>query len=695
VNERGGDVQGDRAMWFALSTHGAVALECPNWTVSSSSFVEGNVGFTRIIAVAWLMLLCAVAPGLAEKRVALVVGNAAYRHADTLANPVNDARGVRDALKQLGFDVTYGEDLDQTGLRQAIGQFARTVNGAAVAIVYFAGHGATFGDTPYVVPVDAAFSSLEQVPYELVPVETLIGELRRAEGVRIAILDACRDNAAERDLKRRAAAVRGGEVTRGLGPIKSPSGLIIAYATQYLSTAADNADGASAGGLFSWGNSFTRHSPFTAALLNNIATPGLDITDMLRKVGREVDAATRGRQRPEISISMYEQYALVPAAPSPAASSPAAAAPAVGSKPNAPAALPEAAPAVTAAVAAPAAPLPAERKPVQTVPVRPDAGTKDPAADALVPGAAKPAAGQQTAAVAPPVKPAVPEAEPCSGPVTASFATRCAAPLTAAQERGLKPKDAFRECDKCPEMVMVPAGTFAMGAPGDEEGAGSSEVPQHPVVLGQAFAVGRFAVTFDEWDACVADGGCNRYRPDDRGWGRGLRPVINVSWNDAKGYVAWLSRKTGKPYRLLSEAEREYVTRAGTTTPFWWGAAISTERANYDGRQHYKDGPRGEFRQRTVPVNSFEPNPWGLYQVHGNVYEWTEDCFHFSYNGAPSDGSPWTTGDCSRRVGRGSSWYDSASDLRAAHRGSSPSNDRSNSVGFRVARSLLTAIAPK
>jgi predicted metalloprotease len=266
--------------------------------------------FLHIIAAAWLMLLCALAVAHADKRVALVIGNAAYRHADKLANPVNDAQGMRDALKKLGFDVIYGENLDLKSLRQTTGKFAGALNGADVALVYFAGHGATFGDTPYVVPVDAEFSSLDEVPYELVPVEMLIGELRRVKGVRIAILDACRDNGPERELKRPAA--RGGEVTRGLGPMRNPSGLIIAYATQYMETAADDAGGA--GGWLSWGNSAARHSPFTAALLNNIATPGLDVTDMLRKVGREVDAATAGRQRPEISISMYDQYALAPLA---------------------------------------------------------------------------------------------------------------------------------------------------------------------------------------------------------------------------------------------------------------------------------------------------------------------------------------------------------------------------------------------
>jgi uncharacterized caspase-like protein len=198
-----------------------------------------------------LLMTLSFSPVLADKRVALVVGNGAYRHADPLANPVNDARGVRAALTKLGFEVIFGEDLDQNALRRAIGQFAGIVDEADVAIVYFSGHGVTFGTTPYVVPVDAEFSSLRETPYEVVPVETLINELRHAKGVRIAIIDACRDNAAERELKRRAA-VRGGEVTRGLGPMKNPDGLIVAYATQCLSTAADRIG--------------SGNSPFTTAL---------------------------------------------------------------------------------------------------------------------------------------------------------------------------------------------------------------------------------------------------------------------------------------------------------------------------------------------------------------------------------------------------------------------------------------------
>jgi formylglycine-generating enzyme required for sulfatase activity len=255
-----------------------------------------------------------------------------------------------------------------------------------------------------------------------------------------------------------------------------------------------------------------------------------------------------------------------------------------------------------------------------------------------------------------------------------------------------KPGHLIKDCIKCPEMVVVPPGEFMMGSPNDEQGRDSDEGPLHRVTFAKSFAVGRFSVTFDEWDACVADGGCNGYRPSDsesalqdEGWGRGLRPVINVSWDDAKAYVAWLSRKTGQAYRLLSEAEREYVTRAGTRTPYWWGSSISESQANYGiiGRH---STPR-----KTVPVDSFQPNPWGLYQVHGDVLEWVEDCYHDSYAGAPSTGLAWVSGDCSRRVDRGGSWFPNRPwefRLRSAARGWAFKSDRGGVLGFRVGRTL-------
>ena len=261
-------------------------------------------------------------------------------------------------------------------------------------------------------------------------------------------------------------------------------------------------------------------------------------------------------------------------------------------------------------------------------------------------------------------------------------------PIPSTREHALQPGDSFKECDNCPEMVVVPIGSFIMGSPETEIGRGRNEGPQHKVTFVYRFAVGRFSVTFDEWDACVTDGGCNGYSPPDQGWGRGRRPVINVSRNDIKAYLAWLSHKTAMSYRLPSEAEREYVTRAGTTTPFWWGSSISTSQANYKGTEIYgDDGVRGEFRNQSLPVDSFAPNPWGFYQVHGNVSEWTDDCWHDNYIDAPSDGSAWTAPNCNQHVRRGGSIGSPPSALRSASRFFSPPTVEPF-LGFRVVRVL-------
>jgi formylglycine-generating enzyme required for sulfatase activity len=281
-----------------------------------------------------------------------------------------------------------------------------------------------------------------------------------------------------------------------------------------------------------------------------------------------------------------------------------------------------------------------------------------------------------------PAPPAPKEESPPERPVTAA--------LSPAELALLNGQESFRDCPDCPEMVKVPAGSFMMGSPESEPDRSVNESPQHEVTFAKPFAVGKFQVTFAEWDACVAAGGCGHHKPKDEGWGRGSRPVINVSWDDAKAYVAWLSRKTGKSYRLLSEAEREYIARAGAATPFWWGASITPELANYDGTgDAYKGGgAKGEYRRKTMPVQSFNPTSWGIYQVHGNVYEWVEDCWHDSYEGAPTNGSAWTTGDCNYRVLRGGSWSNNPQFLRAAFRINNTPTDRDRDEGFRVARAL-------
>ncbi|HTV35536.1 MAG TPA: SUMF1/EgtB/PvdO family nonheme iron enzyme [Xanthobacteraceae bacterium] len=253
--------------------------------------------------------------------------------------------------------------------------------------------------------------------------------------------------------------------------------------------------------------------------------------------------------------------------------------------------------------------------------------------------------------------------------------------LAAETERSLKPQATFRECaEKCPEMIVIQAGDFTMGSPVEEEGRLTDEGPQHHVVILKPFAVSKYVVTFADWDACASVGGCPP--ASDSGFGRGTRPAINVSWDDAEAYVAWFAAMTGKPYRLLTEAEWEYVARAGTTTAYSWGNDIGVNKANCFGCGSQWDN------KETAPVGSFKANPFGLYDVHGNVWEWVQDCYHTDYNDAPADSSPWTKGDCSRRVRRGGGWSYVPRILRSASRGSDAPVNRSAYIGFRLARTL-------
>ncbi len=245
-----------------------------------------------------------------------------------------------------------------------------------------------------------------------------------------------------------------------------------------------------------------------------------------------------------------------------------------------------------------------------------------------------------------------------------------------------------------PQMIMIPPGRFLMGAPAGEERSGDAERPQHEVRIDYALALGQHAVTFADWDAALA-AGAKLEKPGDAGWGRERRPVINVNWEDAQAYLAWLNNKAGltgrtDAYRLPSEAEWEYACRAGMATPFSFGATISTAQANYDGNHAYGAGKKGEYRQKTTPVGSFPANANGLHEMHGNVWEWCQDCWNANYNGAPSDGSAWTTGDCSSRVLRGGSWDYNPQYLRSAYRNWNSSTDRYILVGFRLARTLFT-----
>ncbi len=244
----------------------------------------------------------------------------------------------------------------------------------------------------------------------------------------------------------------------------------------------------------------------------------------------------------------------------------------------------------------------------------------------------------------------------------------------------MKFRDTLRSGGTGPEMVVIPAGSFRMGCVSGVD-CQEDEQPVHQVTIPEWLAVGKYEVTFAEWDACVSAGGCG-HRPGDEGWGRGRHPVMKVSWDDVQEYVRWLSQQTGASYRLLSESEWEYAARAGSRTAYSWGNEIGSGRANCDGCGSQWDD------SGTAPVGSFSPNAFGLYDMHGNVWEWVQDCWNGSYNGAPSDGSAWQVGDCSGRVLRGGSWINIPRSLRSAFRSWDTTGNRNNNFGFRVARTL-------
>jgi formylglycine-generating enzyme required for sulfatase activity len=633
--------------------------------------------------------------GRGERRVALVIGNAAYRSMPRLPSARNDAEDVSKSLRELGFETVLATDLDRAGMSEALSRFTNTVLGADIAIVYYTGHGLQFAGTGYLLPTEARLSVVADVNRSaLLPIDEVVDALQGARGARVLVLDAAHSNSAEDDLKRRLTSAPGANrdalSTRGLGRVAAGKGLIVTYAAQLGDVAADGSG---------------RNTPFAIAFLRHIGSTDVELKQTFGRIRDEVARATGGRQRPELAIAVEGEFKLKTAsappeplqAPGPgAASVPAEAAEAerawAGAKDSPSQLLLEdfirrfgdSRYAVQAR-----ARLEELKKGHDKAQERGQEKAQDGGQVAVAapgsPSTPAPTVGQQLAA-----GPMVPPSAPCGGSVATlvSLASRTVAPLSAAEECGLKPKDLFKECEKCPEMIVAPAGSFTMGSPEAEKERRPAEGPPHLVRFARPFAVGRYAVTFDEWDACVAEGGCSGYRPPDQGYGRGRRPVINVSFEDAKTYAAWLSRKTGKTYRLMSEAEREYVARAGTSTPFWWGAAIAPSQANYDGRYVYGGGVAGENRQRTLPVDALPANPFGLYQVHGNVWEWVEDCYNATYAGAPADGSAWASGDCNRHVLRGGAWNYAPSSLRAAVRLPSAPIERRSYFGIRLARSL-------
>jgi formylglycine-generating enzyme required for sulfatase activity len=569
-------------------------------------------------------VLASPAAAQAEKRVALVIGNSAYRHVARLVNPANDARLMADTLRALGFALVGGGprlDLDEAGFRRAVQDFGSALQGADVGLFYYAGHAVEVRRTNYLIPVGANPVREADVDFQMLDANLVLRQMESAgTKLNLVILDACRNNPfAGRGLRSAGS---------GLAQMQAPEGTLISYATQPGNVALDGTSG---------------NSPYTTALAQAIRKPGLDIFRAFNEVGLAVVNATRGEQKPWLSTSPIKgEFYFAGRVTIEIQKGPPAAA---------------------------AAPDPAAQA---------WAGVKDTSSAAVLETFIEKFPGSVYADFARARLKELTEQKVAVGTFPAPGAP-------APQQR---PGTTFKDCPECPEMVVVPAGSFTMGSPESEPQRSADEGPQRRVTIARPFAVGKFEVTFAEWDACVAAGGCNGHRPSDSNWGRGNRPVINVSWDDARAYVAWLSRKTGKTYRLLSEAEWEYAARAGTTTPFSTGQRITTEQANFDGNHTYNGSSKGQYRQRTLPVGSFAANAFGLHDMHGNVWEWTEDCWNANYSGAPTDGSARTSGECGRRVLRGGSWVDLPRFLRSADRYWITAENRIDVIGFRVARTL-------
>jgi formylglycine-generating enzyme required for sulfatase activity len=430
------------------------------------------------------------------------------------------------------------------------------------------------------------------------------------------------------------------------------------------------------------------NSVFTRVPVPRLSKPGLDLVDLARDVREDVTRLANSighEQTPAYYDQTVGERIYLAGLPATAPIKPALVAPSIVSPPD---------PKPQVAVVAP--------------PVKP---TMPP-----------PVAPPQPAVVAPPTGVPPSAASPCgSGATRVSLSSRCAIPLSAAEERSLKPKDSFKECDKCPEMVVVPAGSFTMGSPASEVGRRDDEGPQRSVTIAKPLAVGKFHVTFDHFAAFVADTGYDAgskcYAFEGGKWeekqGRfwrspgftqnGTHPAVCLNWGDAKAYVAWLARKTGKGYRLLSEAEWEYAARArtepGQYPRYFFGndekdlcrygnGADQTAKSSSAVPKDWTFAPCSDGYAYTSPVGSFAANGFGLYDMLGNAWQWTEDCYHENYNGAPSDGSAWATGDCSRRVLRGGSWDNFPRVLRSANRIRGTADLRDYFYGFRVGRTL-------
>ena len=694
-----------------------------------------------------LCLLC-VMPVQSAQRVALVIGNAHYQHAPGLANPLNDARDIHDAFERLGFSVTLVTNSDSNSLRRTLRDFKRAASASSIAVIFYAGHGIEIDNRNFLVPVDAKLASDEDVEYETVPLELVSGAVKGASELRLVILDACRDNPFIASM-RHTGATR--SIGRGLARIEPSGETLVAYAAKGGTVALDGEGrnspftkallahveqpGLEVGLMFRQirdavlADTGGRQEPFVYGSLSakgayltsqpelqetvSVSVPPATTVESRDQVNKQLEVVFWNSIKDGDNVDEYQAYLET----YPQGSFVALArsrlkrlkeAEAVGTEVEIKEGQKESVPTLSLSRS--------ESRLIQFGLAK--LGFKPGPIDGLF--------GDQT-------RQAIASWQEVGGhEKTGQLLQDQAAALMAIGEQAkaemekeaeaerkknqMIPGQAFRDCTDCPLMVVIPDGSFTMGSPVGEEDRFDDEGPQHRVSI-KKFAVGVNEVTRGEFRRFISATGhltsnsCwvieNGEWEDRSGknWSyHGFsqtdnHPVVCVNWNDAKAYVAWLSRKTGHQYRLLSESEWEYVARARSHRTRFWGEGETSQCRYANGADRaYKDRyPNWAWATvscrdgavHTAVVGNYEPNGFGLHDVLGNVWEWVEDCWHESYAGTPEDGRAWTWGgDCEKRVLRGGSWDNGPWNLRSANRDWDSVEGRTIVSGFRIARTL-------
>lgn len=599
----------------------------------------------------------------AENRVALIIGNSDYAtDLGHLDNPVSDAADLSQALRDTGFDVSLYQNVDRDEMLRALLDFESELRTADVGLFYFAGHAVQAGGRNFMLPIDTQLqlsdgnsaAVADYIDLETVDLQQVMGRLGVAGNrLNVVILDACRNNPFSRHSR---------SVSRGLAQTFAPNGTFVAYATAPGDIALDG-DG--------------RNSPYTGALIETIRQPGMKIEEVFKEVRRIVTHRTKGQQRPWDNSSIIGEFyfTLPPFSTSSSTDGPAAMELALDLTADDRMAIQQSLNQMGYSIGdingtfesdTRAALVQWQRKVGD--PTHGYITTAD-KAQALI-SSREGASGTQVATVDRNPTPVTVESSKNANTVVAKpeMPARVSVEPEIADSLEFR---VFRDCPRCPQMVVVPGGRFLMGS-GAREGY-KTEKPQHEVAIADDFAIGRYEVTFDEWDACVNANACPT-QTDHAGWGRGQRPVINVNWHDAQAYVRWISKETGQEYRLPSEAQWEYAARAQTQSTYVFGDSLKPAQANVQMALNM-----------TVPVGQYATNPFGLFDVHGNVAEWVQDAWQQSYNDAPGDGSARPGGGATRVI-RGGSWRVTPRLARSAARIAVDDNRRSNQIGFRVVR---------